>query len=66
MTIAAERVANGVTQERNLVTDLPGPRLQALLVRKENAVPSGVSIGLKFSLQKPVVEFWLTRRQLTN
>ena len=52
MTIAAERVINGVTQERNLVTDLPGPRSQALLARKENAVSSGVGIGLPVFVTK--------------
>jgi 4-aminobutyrate aminotransferase/(S)-3-amino-2-methylpropionate transaminase len=52
MTIAAERVINGVTQERNLVTDLPGPRSQALLARKEHAVSSGVGIGLPVFVTK--------------
>jgi len=45
MTIAAEREINGVTQERNLITELPGPLSLALLARKENAVSSGVGIG---------------------
>ena len=52
MTIASEQVINGVTQERNLVTDLPGPRSQALLARKENAVSSGVGIGLPVFVTK--------------
>ena len=46
MTIAAERMINGVNQERKLVTNLPGPHSLALLARKENAVSSGVGIGL--------------------
>jgi 4-aminobutyrate aminotransferase/(S)-3-amino-2-methylpropionate transaminase len=45
MTIAAEQVINGVTQERNLVTELPGPRSRGLLARKEDAVSSGVGLG---------------------
>jgi len=52
MTIAAEREINGVTQERNLVTELPGPRSLALLARKENAVSAGVGIGLPVFITK--------------
>ncbi len=52
MTIAAERTINGVTQERNLITKLPGPRSLALLARKENAVSSGVGIGLPVFVTK--------------
>ncbi len=52
MTIAAERTINGVTQERNLITELPGPRSLALLARKENAVSSGVSVGLPVFVTK--------------
>ncbi len=52
MTIAAERTINGVTQERNLITELPGPHSLALLARKENAVSSGVGIGLPVFITK--------------
>jgi len=52
MTIAAEREINGVTQERNLITELPGPLSLALLARKENAVSSGVGIGLPVFITK--------------
>ncbi len=52
MTIAAERTINGVTQERNLITALPGPHSLALLARKENAVSSGVGIGLPVFVTK--------------
>ncbi len=52
MTIAAERTINGVTQERNLITELPGPHSLALLARKENAVSSGVGIGLPVFVSK--------------
>jgi 4-aminobutyrate aminotransferase/(S)-3-amino-2-methylpropionate transaminase len=45
MTIASEQVINGVTQERNLVSELPGPRSRGLLARKEDAVSSGVGFG---------------------
>ncbi len=45
MTIASEQVINGVTQERNLVSELPGPRSRGLLARKEDAVSSGVGLG---------------------
>jgi len=52
MTIAAEREINGVTQERNVITDLPGPRSLALLARKENAVSAGIGIGLPVFITK--------------
>jgi 4-aminobutyrate aminotransferase/(S)-3-amino-2-methylpropionate transaminase len=52
MTIAAERVINGVIQERNLITELPGPRSLALLARKEQAVSAGVGIGLPVFITK--------------
>lgn len=52
MTIAAERVINGVIQERNLITELPGPRSVALLARKEQAVSAGVGIGLPVFITK--------------
>ena len=45
MTIASEQVINGVTQERNLVSELPGTRSRGLLARKEDAVSSGVGFG---------------------
>ena len=52
MPIDSEHVINGVTQERNLVTELPGPRSQALLARKADAVSSGVGIGLPVFVTK--------------
>jgi 4-aminobutyrate aminotransferase/(S)-3-amino-2-methylpropionate transaminase len=52
MTLATERVINGVVQERNLITELPGPRSLALLARKEHAVSAGVGIGLPVFITK--------------
>jgi 4-aminobutyrate aminotransferase / (S)-3-amino-2-methylpropionate transaminase / 5-aminovalerate transaminase len=46
MTITPERTDNDVTQELRLVTDVPGPRSQALLARKTNAVSAGVGVTL--------------------
>ncbi|MBM0126979.1 4-aminobutyrate--2-oxoglutarate transaminase [Pimelobacter simplex] len=36
----------GITQERRLVTAIPGPRSQELAARKAKAVASGVAVGL--------------------
>lgn len=46
MTIAPEHAINGVEQRRELVTEVPGPRSQALLSRKSSAVSAGVGVGL--------------------
>ena len=46
MTITPERTDNDVTQELRLVTDVPGPRSQALLARKTDAVSAGVGVTL--------------------
>ena len=39
-------VSNGVAQERRLVTEIPGPRSQALQARKTGAVSAGVGVTL--------------------
>lgn len=46
MTMTPERTVSGVTQERNLVTAIPGPISQALHARKAAAVSSGVGVML--------------------
>jgi 4-aminobutyrate aminotransferase/(S)-3-amino-2-methylpropionate transaminase len=46
MTITPERTDNDVVQELRLVTEVPGPRSQALLARKTHAVSAGVGVTL--------------------
>ncbi|MBI1351612.1 MAG: 4-aminobutyrate--2-oxoglutarate transaminase [Actinomycetales bacterium] len=49
MTATTDRTdlpTNGVAQERRLVTDIPGPRSQALQMRKTSAVSGGVGVTL--------------------
>lgn len=46
MTITPERTDNDVVQELRLVTEVPGPRSQALLARKTQAVSAGVGVTL--------------------
>jgi 4-aminobutyrate aminotransferase/(S)-3-amino-2-methylpropionate transaminase len=46
MTSASLPAPQAVEQQRRLVTELPGPRSQALHARKAAAVSSGVGVGL--------------------
>jgi len=46
MTMTPERTDNDVVQELRLVTEVPGPRSQALLSRKTHAVSAGVGVTL--------------------
>jgi 4-aminobutyrate aminotransferase/(S)-3-amino-2-methylpropionate transaminase len=46
MTSASPVSSPAVEQQRRLVTELPGPRSQALHARKSAAVSSGVGVGL--------------------
>jgi 4-aminobutyrate aminotransferase/(S)-3-amino-2-methylpropionate transaminase len=43
---------SGVTQQRLLVTELPGPRSRALLARKQAAVASGVGVTLPIFVER--------------
>ena len=51
MTVAHPAI-NGVAQERCLVTEIPGPRSQALNARRTHAVAGGVSVGLPAFIAK--------------
>ena len=42
MTLTTERTETELPQERRLVTSVPGPKSQALLARKAEAVSAGV------------------------
>jgi 4-aminobutyrate aminotransferase/(S)-3-amino-2-methylpropionate transaminase len=44
--MTAVAVDNGVAQERRLVTEVPGPKSQALMQRKTDAVSAGVGVVL--------------------
>jgi 4-aminobutyrate aminotransferase/(S)-3-amino-2-methylpropionate transaminase len=52
MTLAPERVINGVEQQRLLVTEIPGPLSRGLLARKQNAVSAGIGVGLPVFITK--------------
>jgi len=41
-----------IAQERRLVTQIPGPRSQALLAKKTEAVSSGVGVGLPVFIER--------------
>ena len=43
---------NDVVQERRLATAIPGPKSQALLARRQQAVSAGVSVGLPIFITK--------------
>lgn len=54
MTATADRTdtTNGIPQERRLVTEIPGPRSQALQARKTSAVSGGVGVTLPVYITK--------------
>jgi len=55
MTATSDRIdlpTNGVPQERRLVTEVPGPRSQALHMRKVEAVSGGVGVMLPVYVAK--------------
>ena len=52
MTLTPERTDNDLTQERRLVTSIPGPKSMALLARKTEAVSSGVGVTLPVFITK--------------
>ena len=45
MTLTTERTETELPQERRLVTSVPGPKSQALLARKTEAVSAGVGVS---------------------
>lgn len=50
--MTAVSVDNGITQERRLVTPIPGPISTALLARKDGAVSAGVGVTLPVFVDK--------------
>jgi 4-aminobutyrate aminotransferase/(S)-3-amino-2-methylpropionate transaminase len=52
MTAVVDVTTNGVPQERRLVTEVPGPRSQALQARKTNAVSAGVGVTLPVYVER--------------
>lgn len=50
--MTAVSVDNGITQERRLVTPIPGPMSTALLARKDGAVSAGVGVTLPVFVDK--------------
>jgi 4-aminobutyrate aminotransferase/(S)-3-amino-2-methylpropionate transaminase len=51
-TLDPALATGGVEQRRHLVTDLPGPRSQALHARKAAAVAAGVGVGLPVYVER--------------
>ena len=52
MTLAPDRTDNEITQERRLVTNIPGPKSQALMARKSQAVSAGVGVTWPIFISK--------------
>jgi len=50
--MTAVAVDNGVAQERRLVTEVPGPKSQALMQRKTDAVSAGVGVVLPAFIER--------------
>jgi 4-aminobutyrate aminotransferase/(S)-3-amino-2-methylpropionate transaminase len=50
--MTAVAVDNGVAQERRLVTEVPGPKSQALMHRKTDAVSAGVGVVLPAFIER--------------
>ena len=52
MTATGVQTDNGIVQERRLVTELPGPKSQAMHARKTAAVSAGVGVTLPVYIER--------------